>query len=60
MIVAGIGIVMAVAMGVEIPSIVLVLIPLAVIGAAIFYHVVIRPAPYGVERPDRSPPHGPD
>ena len=60
MIVAAIGIGAAVAAGVEIPPIVLLLIPLAGIGASIEHHVVIRPSPYGVERPDRSPPHGPD
>ena len=60
MIIAGIGIVAAVAAGVEIPPIVLLLIPLGVIGSTIYRHVVIRPAPYGVERPGRSPAHGPD
>ena len=59
MIVAAIGIGAAVAAGGD-PPIVLLLIPLAGIGASIEHHVVIRPSPYGVERPDRSPPHRPD
>jgi hypothetical protein len=53
-IVAGVGLVAAVIAGVEVSSVVLILIPLVVIGWSIYHHVVIRPAPGGVKHPDAS------
>jgi hypothetical protein len=56
-ILAGLGIIAAVIAGVRVPQLVLSLIPLVVIGWAIYHWIVVRPAPTGVERPDASPPH---
>jgi len=56
-IVAGIGIIVAVAAGASIPTVVLPLISLVVIGWVIYYWVVIRRATTGVERPDRPARH---
>jgi hypothetical protein len=56
-IVAGIGLIAAVIAGVDVPRVVLILIPLVVIGWSIYHYVVIRPAPYGVKPPDASDDH---
>ena len=53
-IVAAIGLVAAVIAGVEVSSVVLILIPLVVIGWSIYHYVVVRPAPWGVKPPDAS------
>jgi hypothetical protein len=56
-ILAGLGIIAAAVAGVAVPRLILSLIPLVVIGWAIYHWIVVRPAPTGVERPDASPPH---
>ena len=56
-IVAGVGLIAAVIAGVEVSSVVLILIPLVVIGWSIYHYVVIRPAPWGVKLPDASHDH---
>ena len=56
-IVAGIGLIAAVIAGVEVSSVVLILIPLVVIGWSIYHYVVVRPAPWGVKPPDASDDH---
>ena len=45
------------AAGVSLSRIVLILISLVVVGWVIYWFVVIRQAPTGVERPERSPHH---
>ena len=56
-IVAGIGLIAAVIAGVEVSSVILMLIPLVVIGWSIYHYIVVRPAPGGVKRPDASDDH---
>jgi hypothetical protein len=56
-IVAGIGLIAAAIAGVEVSSVVLILIPLVVIGWSIYHYVVVRPAPWGVRPPDASDDH---
>ena len=56
-IVAGVGLIAAVIAGVEVSSVVLILIPLVVIGWSIHHYVVIRPAPWAVKPPDASHDH---
>jgi len=56
-IVAGLGLIAAVIAGVEVSSVLLILIPLVVIGWSIYHYVVIRPAPWGVKPPDASHDH---
>jgi hypothetical protein len=56
-IVAGIGLIAAAIAGVEVSSVVLILIPLVVIGWSINHYVVVRPAPWGVRPPDASDDH---
>jgi hypothetical protein len=56
-IVAGIGLIVAVIAGVEVSNVVLILIPLVMIGWSIYHHVVVRPAPWGVEPPEASDDH---
>jgi len=56
-IVAGVGLFTAVIAGVQVPRIVLILIPLVVIGWSIYHYVVVRPAPWGVKPPDASDDH---
>ena len=53
-IVAAIGLVAAAIAGVEVSSVVLILIPLVVIGWSIYHYVVVRPAPWGVKSPAAS------
>jgi hypothetical protein len=55
--VAGIGLIAAVIAGVEVSSVVLILIPLVVIGWSIYHYVVVRAAPWGVKPPDLSDDH---
>jgi hypothetical protein len=55
-IVAGIGLIAAVIAGVEVSSVVLILIPPVVIGWSMYHFVVVRPAPWGVP-PDPSDDH---
>jgi hypothetical protein len=45
-IVAGAGLVTAVIAGVEVSSVILILVPLVVIGWSIYHYVVVRPAPW--------------
>jgi hypothetical protein len=45
-IVAGIALIAAVIAGVEVSSVVLILIPVVVIGWSIYHYVVVRPAPW--------------
>ena len=56
-IVAGIGLIAAVIAGVEVSSVVLILIPVVVIGWSIYHYVIVRPAPWGVKPPDASDDH---
>jgi hypothetical protein len=56
-IVAGMALIAAVIAGVEVSSVVLILIPLVVIGWSIYHYVVVRPAPWGVKPPDPSDDH---
>jgi hypothetical protein len=56
-IVAGIGLIAAAIAGVEVSSVVLILIPLVVICWSIYHYVVVRPAPWGVRPPDASDDH---
>jgi hypothetical protein len=56
-ILAGLGIIATAIAGVAVPQLILSLIPLVVIGWAIYHWIVVRPAPTGVKRPDASPPH---
>jgi hypothetical protein len=56
-IVAGIGLIAAVIAGVEVSSVVLILIPLVIIGWSMYHFVVVRPAPWGVKPPDPSDDH---
>lgn len=56
-IVAGIGLIGAVIAGLEVSSVVLILIPLVVIGWSIYHYVIVRPAPWGVKPPDASEDH---
>jgi hypothetical protein len=56
-IVAGIGLIAAAIAGVEVSSVVLILIPVVVIGWSIYHCVVVRPAPWGVRPPDASDDH---
>ena len=53
-IVAAIGLVAAVIAGVEVSSVVLILVPLVVIGWSIYHYVVVRPAPWAMKPPDAS------
>ena len=43
-IVAGIGLIAAVIAGVEVSSVILMLIPLVVIGWSVYHYIVVRPA----------------
>ena len=56
-IVAGIGLIAAVIAGVEVSSVILMLIPLVVIGWSIYHYIVVRPSPRGVKPPDASDGH---
>jgi hypothetical protein len=56
-IVAGIGLITAVIAGVQVPSVVLILIPLVVIGWSVYHSVVVRPASWGVKPPGASDDH---
>jgi hypothetical protein len=55
--VAGIGLIAAVIAGVEVSSVILMLIPLVVIGWSIYHYIVVRPASWGVKSPDASDDH---
>jgi hypothetical protein len=59
-ILVGVGVIAAIASGIELPRVVLPAMTLVMIGWGIYHHVVIRPSPYGVKRPEDSPPHDPD
>jgi hypothetical protein len=59
-IVAGVGLVTAVILGIKVTPLILLPIPLAVIGWSIYHWVVVRPSPYGVKHPQDSPEHEPD
>ncbi|HEX5938420.1 MAG TPA: hypothetical protein VFZ75_12165 [Actinomycetota bacterium] len=59
-IVTGIAIVSVAATGGEVSPIVRILGAQALIGWSIYHWVWVRPAPYGVERSDRSPRHDED
>ena len=56
-ILVGVGVIVAVMFGVAFPAIVPGAIAAVVIGWAIYHRTVVRPSPYGVERPEESPPH---
>ena len=56
-IVAGIGLITAVIAGVQVSSVVQILIPLVVIGWSVYHYVVVRPASWGVKPPDASDDH---
>jgi hypothetical protein len=56
-IMVGVGVIAAIASGVELPMVILPAMTLAVISWAIYHFIVVRPAPYGVKRPEDSPPH---
>ena len=56
-IVAGIGLIAAVIAGLEVSTVVLILIPLVVMGWSIYHYVIVRPAPWGVKPPDASDDH---
>lgn len=56
-IVAGAGLVTAVIAGVEVSSVILILVPLVVIGWSIYHYVVVRPAPWGVKPSDAFHDH---
>jgi hypothetical protein len=56
-ILAGVALFTAVIGGVQVPRIVLIVIPLVVIGWSIYHYVVVRPAPWGVKPPDASDDH---
>jgi hypothetical protein len=43
--------------GVEVSSVILILVPLVVIGWSIYHYVVVRPAPWGVKPSDASDDH---
>jgi hypothetical protein len=55
--VAGVGLITAVIAGVEVSSVILILIPLVVIGWSIYHYVVVRPAHGGVKPSDASDDH---
>lgn len=56
-IVAGIGLIAAVIAGVEVSTVVLILIPLVIISWSIYHYVVVRPSPWGVKPPEASDDH---
>jgi hypothetical protein len=56
-ILAGIGLIATVIAGVEVSSVVLILIPPVDIGWKIYHYVVVRPPPWGVSPPAASDDH---
>jgi hypothetical protein len=56
-ILVGVGVIVAVASGIDLPAILLPAMAMAVIGWSIYHFVVVRPSPYGVKRPEDSPSH---
>jgi hypothetical protein len=43
--------------GVEVSTVVLILLPLVIIGWSIYHYVVVRPSPWGVKPPEASDDH---
>jgi hypothetical protein len=59
-ILVGLGVIVALAIGIELPWILVPAMALAVIGWSIYYYAVIRPARTGALRSEDSPPHEPE
>jgi hypothetical protein len=58
-ILAGVGLITTVILGIKVSPLILLPIPLVVIGWSIYHWVVVRPSPYGVKHPQDSSEHEP-